>query len=77
MNHAAIIEEELKMTDRFELERQLLDFWTITAEIDRIEAQGITDSDRAELVHLYESKFKQLWANFEIMQAAGQFECTK
>ena len=65
------------MPDKFELERQLLDFWTITDEIDRIEAQGITDLDRAELVHVYESKFNQLWKNFEIMQAAGQFECTK
>jgi len=65
------------MPDKFELEQQLLDFWTITNEIDRIEAQGITDSDRAELVHVYESKFKQLWANFEIMKAQGQFEYTK
>ncbi len=65
------------MPDKFELERQLLDFWTITDEIDRIEAQGITDSDRAELVHVYESKFKQLWDTFETMQAAGQFEYTK
>lgn len=65
------------MPDKFELERQLLDFWTITDEIDRIEEQGITDSDRAELVHVYESKFKQLWDNFETMQAAGQFEYTK
>ena len=65
------------MPDKFELERQLLDFWKITDEIDRIEAQGITDLDRAELIHVYESKFNQLWKNFEIMQAAGQFECTK
>jgi len=65
------------MPSKFDLEQQLLDFWTITDEIDRIEAQGITDSDRAELVHVYESKFNQLWANFEIMRAAGQFEYTK
>ena len=60
------------MPDKFELEQQLLDFWTITDEIDRIEAQGITDSDRAELVHVYESKFNQLWANFEQMRYEGQ-----
>lgn len=62
------------MPNKFELEKQLLDFWTIIDEIDRIESQGIAEADRVELVRVYESKFKQLWKNFEIMQAAGQFE---
>ena len=60
------------MPNKFELEQQLIDFWKITDEIDRIEEQGITETDRAELVHVYESKFKQLWANFEQMRYEGQ-----
>ena len=60
------------MPSKFELEQQLLDFWKITDEIDRIESQGITEADRAELVRVYESKFNQLWANFEQMRYEGQ-----
>ena len=43
------------MPNKFELEQQLIDFWKITDEIDRIESQGITEADRNELVRVYES----------------------
>ena len=65
------------MPNKLELEQQLIDFWTITDEIDRIEAHGITEVDRAELVRVYESKFKRLWDDFNTMVAEGQFEYTK
>ena len=65
------------MPNKFELEQQLVDFWKITDEIDRIEEQGITETDRAELVRVYESKFTQLWENFNSMVTEGQFEYSK
>ena len=51
---------ESTMPNKFELEQQLIDFWKITDEIDRIESQGITEADRNELVRVYESKFNRL-----------------
>ena len=77
MNHAAIIQEESTMPNKFELEQQLIDFWKITDEIDRIESQGITEADRNELIRVYESKFNRLWDNFNTMVAEGQFEHSK
>ena len=65
------------MPNKFELEQQLIDFWKITDEIDRIESQGITEADRNELVRVYESKFNRLWDNFNTMVAEGQFEHSK
>lgn len=61
------------MSDKFDLEQQLLDFWTITDKIDQIEKHGIAEADQAELVRVYEYKFTQLWATFEAMVADGQF----
>ena len=68
---------ESTMPNKFELEQQLIDFWKITDEIDRIESQGITEADRNELVRVYESKFNRLWDNFNTMVAEGQFEHSK
>ena len=61
------------MSDKFDLEQQLLDFWTITDKIDQIEKHGIAEADQARLVRVYEYKFTQLWATFEAMVADGQF----
>jgi hypothetical protein len=61
------------MTDRFDLEQQILDCWKITDEIHMMETQGANTADMTSLACVYEFKFKQLWATFEAMVAAGQF----
>ena len=65
------------MTDRFDLEQQILDCWKITYEIPMMEAQGANTADMTSLAYVYEFKFKQLWSTFEVMVAEGQFKHTK
>ncbi len=61
------------MTDRFDLEQQILDCWKITDEIPMMEAQGANVADMTSLACVYEFKFKQLWTTFETMVAEEQF----
>ena len=61
------------MTDRFDLEQQILDCWKITDEIPMMEAQGANVADMTSLACVYEFKFKQLWTTFEAMVAKQQF----
>lgn len=53
------------MTDRFDLEQQLLDCWKITDDMALLEAQGAGAVDFVSLATVYEFKFKQLWKTFE------------
>ena len=61
------------MTDRFDLEQQILDCWRITDEIPMMESQGANAADMTSLACVYEFKFKRLWAIFEQMVADKQF----
>ncbi len=61
------------MTDRFDLEQQILDCWKITDEIPMMEAQGANVAYMTSLACVYEFKFKQLWTTFETMVAEEQF----
>jgi hypothetical protein len=61
------------MTDRFDLEQQIMDCWRITDEIPMMEAQGASAADMTSLACVYEFKFKLLWDTFETMVADGQF----
>lgn len=61
------------MTDRFDLEQQILACWAITDDIPMMEAQGANTADMTSLACVYEFKFKQLWGTFQAMLAAGQF----
>ena len=65
------------MTDRFDLEQQILDCWKITDEIPMMEAQGANVADMTSLACVYEYKFKRLWATFETMIAERQFKDTR
>jgi hypothetical protein len=65
------------MTDRFDLEQQILDCWKITDEIPMMEAQGANVADMTSLACVYEFKFKQLWSTFETMIAERQFKDTR
>ena len=62
------------MTDRFDLEQQILDCWKITNDIPMMESQGANTADMTSLACVYEFKFKQLWATFETLIAEGQIK---
>jgi hypothetical protein len=62
------------MTDRFDLEQQIMDCWKITDEIPMMEEQGANVADMTSLACVYEFKFKKLWATFETMVAERQFK---
>jgi len=65
------------MTDRFDLEQQIMDCWKITDDIAMMEAQGANTADMTSLACVYEFKFKQLWSTFETMIAERQFKDTQ
>lgn len=61
------------MSDRFDLEQQILDCWRVTEDIAMMAKQNAnTDSLNALSVY-YEHKFNQLWSTFETMCAERQF----
>jgi hypothetical protein len=60
------------MSDRFDLEQQILDCWKITDDIPMLEQQGANVADFTSLATVYEYKFKQLWATFEAMTREGK-----
>jgi hypothetical protein len=62
------------MTDRFDLEQQIMDCWKITDDIPMMEAQGANVADMTSLACVYEYKFKRLWATFETIIAERQFK---
>jgi hypothetical protein len=62
------------MTNRFDLEQQILDCWKITDDIAMMEAQGANTADMTSLACVYEYKFKRLWEIFEGMVAQKQFK---
>jgi hypothetical protein len=61
------------MTDRFDLEQQILDCWKITDDIALLEEQGANVADMTSLANVYEFKFNKLWSTFEKMCAERQF----
>ena len=65
------------MTDRFDLEEQILDCWKITDDIPLLEAQGANTADMTSLACVYEFKFKRLWETFEKMVSDRQFVDTR
>ena len=65
------------MTDRFDLEQQIMDCWKITDDIPMMEAQGANVADMTSLACVYEYKFKRLWETFETIIAERQFKDTQ
>jgi len=61
------------MTDRFDLEEQILDCWRITDDIPLMEAQGANAADMTSLAAVYEFKFNRLWETFNTMIEEKQF----
>ena len=55
------------MSDRFDLEQQILDCWKITDDIPLLEEHGANPADFTSLANIYEFKFQQLWNTFETL----------
>lgn len=61
------------MSNRFDLEQQILDCWRITDDIPMMEQNGANVADFTSLATVYEYKFKQLWNTFETMVGERKF----
>lgn len=64
------------MTDRFDLEQQILDCWRVTEDIKLLVKQNAGADSLNALSLYYEHKFDQLWDTFEVMCQERQFKDT-
>ncbi len=62
------------MADRFDLEQQIMDCWSIVEDISILESQGANTTDMVSLAAVYEFKFKRMWDTFEQMVEEKQFK---
>jgi hypothetical protein len=65
------------MVDRFDLEQQIMECWSIVNDISTLESQGASATDMVSLAAVYEFKFKRMWDTFEQMVEQKQFKNTK
>ena len=61
------------MSDRFDLEQEILECWKITSDITLLEQMGANTADMTSLATIYEYKFEKLWQTFEKMCHERQF----
>ena len=61
------------MTDRFDLEQQILECWKVTDDIKLFVSQNSNSEEFNALSIYYEKKFEQLWGTFETMCAERKF----
>lgn len=63
------------MTDRFDLEQQILECWKVTTDIQTLLDYGQSDfeTNLKSLAKVYDLQFEKLWAIFEQMCASRQF----
>jgi hypothetical protein len=62
------------MADRFDLEKAILDCWSITEDIKLMKEQDAYASDMVNLACVYNFKFQKLWNVFEDMVHEGKFK---
>ena len=55
------------MSDRFELEQELLECWKITNDLQMYIDQGASIEDTKVLIDYYERKFQKVWGTFETL----------
>lgn len=61
------------MTDRFDLEQQILECWKVTDDIPLFAKQDPSEEKWQALSIYYNAKFEQLWETFETMCQEKQF----
>lgn len=57
------------VSDRFDLEQEILECWRVTSDIKLFVEQG---ADLKVLSNYYDQKFEKLWATFESMCQNGK-----
>ena len=55
------------MSDRFELEQELLECWKVTNDLQMYIDQGASIEDTKVLIDYYERKFQKVWDTFETL----------
>ena len=65
------------MSDRFDLEQQILECWRVTDDIKLFVEQNSTPEEFAALSIYYTKRFEQLWNTFETMCHERQFNAPK
>jgi len=53
------------MSDRFELEQEIMECWKITNDLQMYIDQGASIEDTKVLIDYYERKFQKVWDTFE------------
>lgn len=61
------------MTNRFDLEQQILTCWHVTDDIKTLADQGASVEDIKAIATVYEYHFQKLWSIFETMVSERQF----
>lgn len=63
------------MTDRFDLEQQILECWKVTDDIATVISHGTNDieANLQAVARVSDLRFEKLWFIFEQMCASGQF----
>jgi hypothetical protein len=61
------------MTDRFDLEQQILNCWRITSDMNLLVEQNAEADGFKALAKVYEYQFESLWEIFEKMVSEKQF----
>jgi hypothetical protein len=61
------------MTNRFDLEQQILECWKVTEDITMMAKQNASTDSLNALSTYYEHKFNQLWETFGTMCHERQF----
>lgn len=66
------------MTDRFDLEQQILECWKVTDDIRTVLKHGTSDMEQnfEALARLTDIRFEKLWYIFETMCHTRQFNST-
>jgi hypothetical protein len=65
--------EKPAMSDRFDLEQQIMECWKVTDDIKLFAEQNPSEEKWQALKTYYDAKFEQLWDTFETMCRQGQF----
>ena len=55
------------MSDRFDLEQEILECWRVTSDIKMFVDSGANNVEMHSMATYYERKFEKLWSTFENM----------
>ena len=62
------------MSDRFDLEQEILECWRVTSDIKMFVDNGANNVEMHSMATYYERKFEKLWSTFETMVKDKKFK---